>query len=769
MSGKAETPMSLCAENKSAISGIRFSFSILAAIIRLEPMHYKKKILFISKMAAVLLLLLPVQFIQAETITVPLKIPFPLLNKLVVNQLFNNDSVSTELLNDPSGCSEITLSDPKLSELDRHLQINSRLSAKLAANVMGQCQPLLAWNGYIRIISNPIVKTDNPHLIYLQVKDSELTSLDNKRLTSGPLWDQAKKLVHPLFDRFRLDLAPSINELKKFLPLFLPKHSEVQLNDMLASLHLASLQVTAGGIQSALVFDVATITDPQQPEQALTQQEQLQWQEKWQSMDALMTYTIKHYAAATRLDDLKLTLFDILMDARYGLQDALQQDQADDPVRHWFINSWTQLIPVVKQISEENPQYATLALMTIVTATDALQALDKLGPTFGLDISTDGLRRLARMINNSDDMDLLKYDEAIDPELQRLFQLQLNPENDTHSQPQPTLNFWPIRSAMAATNRQLDSWVPTPQELDYYLSSVRELLLNSARQTLAKSTLTQQQQVVFTKLLLATAWQESCWRQYVVKKNKVVPISSSTGDTGIMQINEKVWRGFVDLHKLRWDIAYNVNSGSEILLNYMTRNAIKNAEHKQHGGIDNLARATYSAYNGGPGKVSRYRSNKVSKEHRKIDTAFYDKYLKVKQGQEMAVAQCLGGNITIKTDSQQPKKNVAPIIKPQPRSEAAATKPVIHDEVWIKQQDKNHFTLQLGVFSSYQSARNFIRQQGINGNYAVYQKWTNKQLQYGVIYGRYATHQGAENESAYFKHVKPWIRPFEAIRESINP
>jgi septal ring-binding cell division protein DamX len=743
-----------------------FFFLILAAIIRLEPMHHKIKKLFIGKIASVLLLLLPVQFIQAETIAVPLKIPFPLLNKLVVSQLFNNDSVSTELLNDPSGCSEISLSDPKLSELDHHLQINLRLTAKLAANVMGQCQPLLAWDGYIRIISDPIIKTDNPHLIYLQVIDSELTNLNNERLTSGPLWDQAKRLVHPLFDQFRLDLAPSISELKKFLPLFLTKHSEVQLNEMLASMHLAPLQVTTDGIQSALVFDVATITEPQQPEQALTQQEQLQWQEKWQSMDALLTHSIKHYAAATRLDDLKLTLFDILMDARYGLQDALQQDQANDPVRHWFINSWTQLIPVVSQISEENPQYATLALMTIVTATDALQALDKLGPTFGLDISTDGLRRLARMLNNSDDMDLLKYDEAIDPELQRLFQLQLNPENDTHSQ--PTWKFWPIRSAMAANNRQLDSWVPAPQELDYYLSSVRTLLLNSARQTLAKSTLTPQQQRVFKKLLLATAWQESCWRQYIVKKNKIVPISSSTGDIGIMQINEKVWRGFVDPHKLRWDFAYNVNSGSEILLNYMTRNAITNAEHKQHGGIDNLARATYSAYNGGPGKVSRYRSNKVSKEHRKIDAAFYDKYLKVKQGQEMAVAQCLGGNITIKTDSQQPKKNVKPIIKPQPRP-VAATKPIIHDEAWVKQQDINHFTLQLGVFSSSQSAKNFIRQQEINGNYAVYQKRTNKQLQYGVIYGRYTTHQGAENESAYFKHVKPWIRPYEAIRESINP
>ncbi|MBA2483816.1 MAG: lytic transglycosylase domain-containing protein, partial [Nitrosomonas sp.] len=298
------------------------------------------------------------------------------------------------------------------------------------------------------------------------------------------------------------------------------------------------------------------------------------------------------------------------------------------------------LIPVVRKISEESPQYASLAILALVTATDALHALDKLGPTFGLDISIDGLRRLARMLNNNVDVDPLRYDEAIDPELQRLFRFQSYPENDIRHQ--PVLNFWPIRSAIAADNRRLDNWVPGPQELDYYLPSVRKLLLNSAKKTLVKSTLTPQQQKVFSNLILATAWQESCWRQYTIKENKIVPIRSSTGDTGIMQINEMVWRGFFDLQKLRWNITYNVNAGSNILFDYMTRYAIVKAEHKRHGGIDNLARATYSAYNGGPGKVYRYRDRQVPKEHQEIDAAFHDKYIKVKQKEEMAVAQCWG-------------------------------------------------------------------------------------------------------------------------------
>jgi hypothetical protein len=476
-------------------------------------------------------------------------------------------------------------------------------------------------------------------------------------------------------------------------------------------------------------------------------------------MDALLTHTIKLYAEATELKDLRLALFDILLDARHQLQEALQQDQSDDPVRHWFINSWSQLAPVLKQISAENPKHATLSLMTLITATDALHTLDKLGPAFGLDISIDGLRRLARMLNNAQVDDPLKYDEALDPELLRLFQFNSGSDKGRHSM----MNLWPISSAFAANNRPLNRWIPDTKELGDYLIGVRKLLLKTAKQSMAKSDLTSAQQDIFKKLVMATAWQESCWRQYQVKKDKIVPISSSTGDTGIMQVNEKVWRGFVDLHKLRWDIDYNVETGSNILLNYLTRYAIKRGEHKQRGGLDNLARATYSAYNGGPGQISRYRNSKTAKRHRKVDQAFHKKYLAVKQGNELNVAECLGQSKLGKTLSASKKKSVAILSK---KSQQA--KKQIHNEKWIKQQPEKYFTLQIGVFSSKQTAIDFIQQQSVMGNYAVYLQRKNRQSQYAVIYGYYSTRQRAKKESTRFKQTKPWIRPFKDINKLIH-
>ena len=65
---------------------------------------------------------------------------------------------------------------------------------------------------------------------------------------------------------------------------------------------------------------------------------------------------------------------------------------------------------------------------------------------------------------------------------------------------------------------------------------------------------------------------------------------------------------------------------------------MKKNEDKQPGG--DLARATYSAYNGGPSQLSRYRAAQQRPELKKIDEAFHKKFLAVKAGREMEVQSC---------------------------------------------------------------------------------------------------------------------------------
>jgi hypothetical protein len=108
----------------------------------------------------------------------------------------------------------------------------------------------------------------------------------------------------------------------------------------------------------------------------------------------------------------------------------------------------------------------------------------------------------------------------------------------------------------------------------------------------------------------------------------------------MMQVNRRVWRGLYDLQGLSGDIEYNGYAGAEILMTYLTRYALRKNEHKQPGG--NLARATYSAYNGGPGHLTRYRREKQIPQLRKVDDAFWQKFQAVSSGQELAVKSCYG-------------------------------------------------------------------------------------------------------------------------------
>ncbi len=154
----------------------------------------------------------------------------------------------------------------------------------------------------------------------------------------------------------------------------------------------------------------------------------------------------------------------------------------------------------------------------------------------------------------------------------------------------------------------------------------------------AKSKLAEEYKPIYRQIVFAAGWQESCWRQYIRKGKDVTTLASATGDVGLMQVNRNTWRGVYDLKGLGGDIAYNGNAGGEILLYYLTRYAIRKNEDKQPDG--NLARATYSSYNGGPGALARYRAAKPNPALKKVDDAFWAKFQAVSSGREMDVLSC---------------------------------------------------------------------------------------------------------------------------------
>jgi soluble lytic murein transglycosylase-like protein len=200
----------------------------------------------------------------------------------------------------------------------------------------------------------------------------------------------------------------------------------------------------------------------------------------------------------------------------------------------------------------------------------------------------------------------------------------------------------PAHDEQAAIARKLNSWAPTRADIAEYAPLARRLLDAVTEWLLARHEIDPAHVAVFRALVPATAWKESCWRQYVKKGGKLVALTSPAGAVGIMQVNVSVWRGFYDPGGLRRDIAYNARAGGEILSRYWSEYAVPRGEAAKGGGIDALARATYAAYNGGPGALRRYRDAKASKREHAVDRDFFAMYQRMKAGDALAVTDCYG-------------------------------------------------------------------------------------------------------------------------------
>jgi len=147
---------------------------------------------------------------------------------------------------------------------------------------------------------------------------------------------------------------------------------------------------------------------------------------------------------------------------------------------------------------------------------------------------------------------------------------------------------------------------------------------------------------VYVTLVMSTAWQESCWRQFVMIGSRVRWLESATGDIGVMQVNKHVWRGFYDVDRLKWDVLYNAGAGCEILAQMMQFAAITQPKFDPVLISSHLARSTYAGYNGGPSACNRWRRREPP-ALKQIDDGFLKRYRAVEEGTQIDILSCASG------------------------------------------------------------------------------------------------------------------------------
>ncbi len=390
-----------------------------------------------------------------------------------------------------------------------------------------------------------------------------------------------------------------------------------------------------------------------------------------QNWDAFLTVVIKRAGQDAPLGELRDQLLAVLIDERHHVVSMLTDATIDAPelMSTMFETSWTQLSPLLHEIAADLHPSDARRYRQFVEAGELMRAAERLGVARELAGSPESLRKLAKILLGDDLADPLRYDLAVDPELRRIFGFgePLEPPTTSPligpgeqnpgarlprvSAPLSSLVDWlfPVAWASQAPHgrpalvARLNAWIPGQrQEVREYVPLVHDLLRLTAEEAVGGDVESGDAAAaeVYPDLLIATAWQESCWRQFVRRDDGVQPLFSPAGSVGLMQINAKVWRGIYDPAGLEGDIGYNGRAGAEILHHYMRDFAVARGEHLEPGGADNLAQATYAAYNGGPGHLKRYRKEKTSAHLQVIDREFWRKYQAVKAGDEAAMLTC---------------------------------------------------------------------------------------------------------------------------------
>jgi hypothetical protein len=375
----------------------------------------------------------------------------------------------------------------------------------------------------------------------------------------------------------------------------------------------------------------------------------------WRQWDAFFTFVVKQFGQELS-GDLKDSLGEVFLDSRYELATAIAPSGAgQNPVPELFVSGWKRLSPILNQALPGLSQTTAGRYANFIGAADKLAALAPQASQLGLlQITPDALRGMARLLEPSGAADPIAFNLGVDTALRNLlgFTAPLTAPTPLPGLRQSRLPFpldverasllpsWLDRVALAAApaGKKLNGWVPDARDLEAYLAEVRALLAGMSDKVAAKSKLAEEYKPLYRQIVFTAGWQESCWRQYVKKGKQVTPLASATGDVGLMQVNRNTWRGLYDIKGLVGDIEYNGNAGGEILLQYLTRYALRKNEDKQPGG--NLARATYAAYNGGPRHLTRYRAAKQNPALKKVDEAFWEKFQVVSSGREMDVVSC---------------------------------------------------------------------------------------------------------------------------------
>lgn len=351
------------------------------------------------KLLGISLLLAFAQTGAADPYNIPIQLDYGLIKKAVISQLFTGQSGAAEVWNDKHKCSFLRLYNPRISGENGQIKLLNDVQAQFGKAFGGQCIPFIAWDGALETLQKPTISADQS-ILSLPVTKANAYDKQGHQLEIGQLQDLIRKVAEPKLAQVKVDLNESRGDIERTLTGFLPKENAGEIKQILSTLKFGGAEANDDGIKVNLAFDAPLKKVAPKPETPFTAAEQKQWQATWQEWDGFLSKTIDQAASETQSPELRDTLTEILLESRSAFQAGLksQSPESGDPVRVFFTQTWQKLAPHLRTLAKQLPEVEALRYLTFIAATDVMYELESIGAPFGLEVSSDGLRRLARMV-----------------------------------------------------------------------------------------------------------------------------------------------------------------------------------------------------------------------------------------------------------------------------------------------------------------------------------------------------------------------------------
>ena len=612
-------------------------------------MRFKGKLIVQVLMPLMVLTLFWPQNTSAKSVTLPLVINYPILGGLVSKAYFADTGDRVVLSGSEPLRESIVLAAPIFSDRGGRLVMESEIQIQFTDPSAKNRFVSKVWDGYVKILLKPTANVD----WRLSFEPLHCTFLDPKRKvvpSSGEGLAAAEALASGFVKDMVVHLKPSVLEL---MDLLTPLFPDIFLRENVKkpTFKPGNITITPAHVQIEILNPV--LGDPLEKSEiemvVESKSEPGDIVRIWETWDAFLVYLITSLAREPLGKNDQQILFETLMGTRYGfVNDFPAHMENRDFVRAQFVSAWKKISPVFERVLAHHPSQPLLNFLVFFSAAEAIPELDR---TLGVGINRQGLVGLASLLRNDARANLV-YDYDVNIQLREALGFREMPEvfgKRTRSSPFSVMAFLAPKPAFAAATREKISlveirpWIPPKEDVLGYVGKVRHLLSNVSHEAFERCSVDVEYHSLFRQIIISTAWQESCFRQFHLEKGTPTYLRSyNNSSVGLMQINLRIWRGIYDREKLSWSIRYNAMAGCEILIRYLEKAISRRAVGEKPLKNDLLARAVYGMYNAGPAKL-----NQLVKQFRKgelplSDRLFFQKFTWTRDGQWQDVHQCLG-------------------------------------------------------------------------------------------------------------------------------